>query len=492
MKVLVNKIYNKLEYIFENKLFLMLCALLISFFWAAQCSVSLLYRGESGTDSSVFRYVAYAMSHGQIPYKDIFDHKGPLLYLINYIGYLIDEEIGVWFFEYLALLITTVFIFAISKMFCKHNLKAALTTFASLSLLCLYFEGGNLTEEYAMPLIAISLYIFLDYFRNDKTTRLKLIICGLCGGCVLMLRPNMAVAWLVFPVFILIKQISNKKIKKLLEECILFLAGVVIAIIPFIIYFIYTNSLQDFWNVYLIFNAEYSGSQGSMIGILHSIYSFSNPFLIISIITVLVCIYKRNNLFLNTVYMVFMLMSLLALSISGRQYGHYGMLLIPVVAYPLATLLANYKKNMFSAAALCSSIIIICMTYYVRPTYNLYTHILKNDGVSKTTEEVSDYVKTYTEEEDRILVIGNKDILYLECDRMCASKYSYQLPIANIRTEIYDELYVEIEQNNPAAIIVPVGNEDFYGLENYLYENEYTEVMSNEDYTVYQKTADWR
>ncbi|MCD8314385.1 MAG: hypothetical protein LUD44_01915, partial [Firmicutes bacterium] len=178
--------------------------------------------------------------------------------------------------------------------------------------------------------------------------------------------------------------------------------------------------------------------------------------------------------------------------ISGRQYGHYGMVLIPVVAYPLATLLANYKKNMFSTVALCSSLIIICVTYYVRPTYNLYTHILKNDGVSETIEEVSDYVKTYAEEEDRILVIGNEDILYLECDRLCASKYSYQLPIANIRTEIYDELYAEIEQNNPAAIIVPVGNEDFYGLENYLYENEYTEVMSNEEYTVYQQIDDRR
>ena len=31
------------------------------------------------------------MMNGAVPYRDLFDHKGPLLYLLYGIGYLIDS-----------------------------------------------------------------------------------------------------------------------------------------------------------------------------------------------------------------------------------------------------------------------------------------------------------------------------------------------------------------------------------------------------------------
>ena len=42
-------------------------------------------RGESTTDSSVFRTVAMMMRYGYMPYRDSFDHKGPLLYIIEFL-----------------------------------------------------------------------------------------------------------------------------------------------------------------------------------------------------------------------------------------------------------------------------------------------------------------------------------------------------------------------------------------------------------------------
>lgn len=39
-------------------------------------------------------------------------------------------------------------------------------------------EGGNFTEEYAMPFILWSLYIFLDYFLNEKVSGLRILLCG--------------------------------------------------------------------------------------------------------------------------------------------------------------------------------------------------------------------------------------------------------------------------------------------------------------------------
>ncbi len=49
-------------------------------------------------DSNSFIYIARLMQYGLIPYLDVFDHKGPLLYFINYIGLGFGDQIGIWFY----------------------------------------------------------------------------------------------------------------------------------------------------------------------------------------------------------------------------------------------------------------------------------------------------------------------------------------------------------------------------------------------------------
>ena len=40
-----------------------------------------------GMDSSIFMYVGRQMTHGMVPYRDMFDHKGIVLYFLEYFGY---------------------------------------------------------------------------------------------------------------------------------------------------------------------------------------------------------------------------------------------------------------------------------------------------------------------------------------------------------------------------------------------------------------------
>lgn len=57
-------------------------------------------KAESWTDSSVFKYVALVMSKGGMPYKDTFDHKGPVLYLLNLLGMQFGYMRGIWIVEF--------------------------------------------------------------------------------------------------------------------------------------------------------------------------------------------------------------------------------------------------------------------------------------------------------------------------------------------------------------------------------------------------------
>ena len=83
--------------------------------------------GITGTDSSVFRYIGWMMTEGYVPYRDFFDHKGILLYVINYIGMLISFEHGVWFLEGVTIFASAFFCYKIAEKRCGSLCGAGVT-----------------------------------------------------------------------------------------------------------------------------------------------------------------------------------------------------------------------------------------------------------------------------------------------------------------------------------------------------------------------------
>lgn len=193
------------------------CIFIFCFLFLMQSPLNLFCEyGNSTTDSSVFRTVATYMLEGGIPYKDSFDHKGPLLYILNYFGMLLGDFKGIWIIEFIGLLITFCFIYKIARM--KLNkLNSLFVLFMSTSVLYKYFEGGNFTEEYAMPFIATSLFIFIDYFLNSKITRFRLCVCGASLAAVTLLRINMISLWIVFGIVVFVKGLIEKEYKELVK-----------------------------------------------------------------------------------------------------------------------------------------------------------------------------------------------------------------------------------------------------------------------------------
>lgn len=179
--------------------------------------------GQMRTDSSVFETIAMMMHKGFMPYKDSFDHKGSLIYFYNWLGFFIGHK-GVWFIEFISLATALVIMYGIARLVCKR-LWATITTYVALEILFISFEGGNLTEEYALPFIACSLYIFLDYFLNKKINTCRFLICGYCFAAVCLLRVNMISTYVFFCFGILYDCICKKKYKELRRFICWFAAG---------------------------------------------------------------------------------------------------------------------------------------------------------------------------------------------------------------------------------------------------------------------------
>ena len=103
------KFFNKLNN--KNVRNLFFC-FIIAFVFLILCSkASFLYPFNGWDDFNSFYTVGSGWANGLIPYKDLFEQKGPFLYLIFMIGYLISpyKFIGVFLLEVFFLTLTLYF-----------------------------------------------------------------------------------------------------------------------------------------------------------------------------------------------------------------------------------------------------------------------------------------------------------------------------------------------------------------------------------------------
>jgi hypothetical protein len=62
-------------------------SLLLALCCAFLITNTMLTRSGSPDDHSIFAYIGWLMNRGFAPYRDVWDHKGPLLYYINDLGW---------------------------------------------------------------------------------------------------------------------------------------------------------------------------------------------------------------------------------------------------------------------------------------------------------------------------------------------------------------------------------------------------------------------
>ena len=84
---------KKISDYLDNKKIIIAILLVASIFTLLICSKnSPLYPYNDWVDGNAFFTMGKGMFNGKVPYKDLFEQKGPLLYLIYGIGYLISHD----------------------------------------------------------------------------------------------------------------------------------------------------------------------------------------------------------------------------------------------------------------------------------------------------------------------------------------------------------------------------------------------------------------
>lgn len=427
------------------------------------------------------------MQKGYMPYKDSFDHKGPLLFLINWLGNEISYFRGVWIFEWIAVTLTFFFSYKSARIFSRIP-SAFASIMISGTLLFQYFEGGNLTEEYAMPFIALGTYIFLDYLLNNRISTFRIGISGFALGAVCMLRPNMIGVWVVFCIAIFIKTVQEKDWRQLRQFFLWFIAGFALIVLPIVIWLAINGALKQCFQDYIIFNMKYceAADEGQSVNFSDKWNTFFNFFnssaYVIGFVGIL--FHLRKQPFTNITYAIYMLASLLFISISGMTYNHYGMALVPVTIYPISLIFSDLENLSDNGS---KRIAWIFVTVYVlnvlmTPTWiDLIKSIpvsyeqRAEKQVSPLYNNITEVINTYSSENDSISVYGNYDFIYVHSHRKHATRYSYQFPIGQVMPQIMEEYMEQLQAELPVIIIVQQNRYDD-NISQFLNQNSYSFV----------------
>lgn len=226
-----------------------------------------LYVFNDWVDANAFFTVGKSWMNGIIPYKDLFEQKGPILYIIYGIGYLFSNNsfLGIYFLEIISFTFFLYYCYKIGVFVLEKKYAFLAAILAGTIIISSHFfvQGGS-AEEFILPLLAFSTYQFLKYNQKGIFDKKCLMLNGFVAGMIALIKFNVLGFWFIWMALLFFKAIYEKKYKESLISCLYFLAGMLFPILLTIGYFLIVGGLKEFIDTYIIFNISSYSNANSM------------------------------------------------------------------------------------------------------------------------------------------------------------------------------------------------------------------------------------
>ena len=249
---------------------------------------SFLYPFHLWDDVNSYFSVGKGLMHGRLPYRDLFDQKGAVLYFLYGIAYLISRRgfLGVFLLEWVACTADLLLIDATARLFRAGRFSYAVSPLAlALVFSSRAFYWGGSAEELLLPFLFAGVFLLTgDLLREDGTPMRKkeVFLAGLCAGAVLHIKFNSLgfyIAWMAVIFFRTLfpgsavartgrtgedgaprgtdpdgRTTFARRLSTGLLLCVVFLGGMAAFSLPVFAFFWIRGALRDYLHVYFYLN----------------------------------------------------------------------------------------------------------------------------------------------------------------------------------------------------------------------------------------------
>lgn len=291
-----------------------------------------------GGDSLQFQTIGKAWLDGKVPYRDLFDHKGPIIFLVNALGFLLGggTRYGIVVLQVIALAVVIHYALRLARLVSTNRLWGGIVLVFTLIAYARAYVQGNSVQEYSLPFIFASVYYLVHFLQQPKGTNHPLKYAFLYGITIsVCLLTQFSNALLVAPgvLVVMVLLIARRQWKNLWQNLALGLAGLLTIILPFVIYFATQGALLDMIYAVFTYNFEYANQIGSWLrgasggSVLQFIYTFL-PYILLPFTTIMA--WRRHQ----KPYAVFLGLTFLCESymfLTTQAFGQYAATTTPQI-----------------------------------------------------------------------------------------------------------------------------------------------------------------
>lgn len=345
--------------------------------------------GFKHIDGAWFLMCGKSMMNGLIPYVDFTDSKGPLLWLFNGIGYLIYpkgyEGLYILFSLYYAFVFYFCYKTAKIGLGCSHN-YAILASFAMSVVYFTWCHDEMRCEDLCQLPLIYGIYRLTLAIKNPESSdsAIASLLIGLGIGCCVMIKWNQALLLCLIPASLMILAIAAHL--RAMRIFIYNITGIIISLLPWIIYFIIVGNLDAFIDEYFFNTMRTFDDSSSKIweDIRSSLLSLVTSVRFFGILFTLAPLYIfRNYGWKAWLPTICALLYMLLLTYKGANYYMTGMSSFAIYTVVSFIYIIRYRiprlsKGLLIAATIC--IVALNAAYAVRYHMNFkYFNSYKNE-----------------------------------------------------------------------------------------------------------------
>lgn len=235
----------------DRKAYLLLIAILTIGFIIRGLTIFRAVRGDEGS----FLYFGWMIVQGNVLYRDLFNEKSPgVFFTVALIFFLFGKNIfAVRILSMFLSILTTLIIFKIGNKISNPLTGLISALLYELEPITLSYSTMVYTETFMIFFIVLAVYFYIP--AHEKNSTWHYLLVGVLIGLSAIMRQTGIILLLVV---ILHRVYSRDTVKKAFQSIGTLMVGVIISVIPLIVYFLAVNALNDALYDIILYKLSYS------------------------------------------------------------------------------------------------------------------------------------------------------------------------------------------------------------------------------------------
>ena len=440
-------------------------------------------------DEGIYQVLGMAIRNGRLLYRDIWDNKPPLLYILY--SFFNSDQFWLRLVSVVFGILALIAFYALCKKLFSQRQNGGKIAIFSTSIFGLLFAlplvEGNIANAENFMLFFIILAGFLIFSEKEKLKNNILALSGFLLGIAFLFKIVGIFDFAAFFTFLFIlnlpRKISNFKniVYAQLYFLLPFVFGFLFPIVVSALFFLLHgfSTFKYFLEASFVQNVGYVGYGNKFIipqGLLISKLLLLSLFL-------LFLLAKRNIFSKTTLFvLIWFAFSLFNAFFSGRPYTHYVLVLIPSFSLLIGLLFWDKKYRFLLILIFIVSFYLILknFSFYGKTFFyyqNFFSFIAGRETVAqyrgffdKKTPidyELAQFIKTKTKKDDSIFIWGNNAQVYALSDKLPPGRYAVAYHITGYKDGIENTKEAFLKQEPRLIIIMPDQSQIPFSLYNY-------------------------